>query len=275
LDLLRDLALQRDVSLIVHVVECGDDGTLARALNEHSIKTTLPGENVGYCGGNNLVLRTLMNSESPLCIVNPDVTLPDPLTMEKLRDVLQSDPALGAVAPSIRTAEGQIEYTGSTLDLSRASAVHTGTHVPSWPPDAPAVTNMAWIDGACWMIRPQALRDVGLLDERFFLFSEDVDWCLRATGMGWKLGVLRDAEVVHQRSSSFHGSTKGAYYYWRNTYLLSMKHQGYGRWLLYWLGRFLYFALQRGHIRSGQSRAALRGARDAVLHRGGRMPDDA
>ena len=113
-----------------------------------------------------------------------------------------------------------------------------------------------------------------MFDERFFLFSEDVDWCLRATRAGWKLGVLRDVEIGHQRSSSFNHSTKGDYYGWRNTYLLSMKHHGYGRWILSWFGRLLYFSLQRGHLRSGQTRAALRGAGDAILGRTGRMPND-
>ena len=190
LDLLGDLALQRNISLNVHVVECGDDGTLSAAADQFSLKTALPGENIGYCGGNNLVLQTLLNSDAPICIVNPDVRVPDPLTLQQLCNALQRNPRLGAVAPSIRTADGRIEYTGSTLDLAHASAVHTGTHVPSWPSDAAALVDMAWIDGACWMLRPQALREVGLFDERFFLFSEDVDWCLRAGRMGWKLGVL-------------------------------------------------------------------------------------
>ena len=59
LDLLGDLAAQRHASLTVHVVECGDDGTVSTALDAYRFETTVPGENVGYCGGNDLVLRTL------------------------------------------------------------------------------------------------------------------------------------------------------------------------------------------------------------------------
>ena len=56
-----------------------------------------------------------MDSDTPICIVNPDVRIPDPLTMHHLHEALRRDPSLGAVAPSIRTAAGHVEYTGSTL----------------------------------------------------------------------------------------------------------------------------------------------------------------
>jgi GT2 family glycosyltransferase len=125
------------------------------------------------------------------------------------------------------------------------------------------------------MLRPAALRDVGLFDERFFLFSEDVDWCVRAGERGWKVGVLRDAEVRHQRSSSFGDSSKGAYYAWRNTYLLCKKYQGFGTWIFSWLRRLLSFVRTPRNRRSGQSLAAVRGARDALIGRTGRMSGDA
>jgi GT2 family glycosyltransferase len=133
---------------------------------------------------------------------------------------------------------------------------------------------MPWIDGAFWMLRSEAVREVGLLDEQFFLFSEEVDWCIRAGYKGWRVGVLRDSEVRHERSSSFGDSTKGAYYAWRNSFLLCKKHEGYGGWIYFWFRSLLQFAAQRGHIRSGMASAALRGARDAIAGRTGRMNGD-
>jgi GT2 family glycosyltransferase len=273
-DLVRDLAGQRSIDVITHVVECGDDGSVVKAHATHEFEVVSKGENLGYCGGNNLMLLEMLHSEWPICLINPDVRLPDPLALRRLHDALRNDPTLAAVAPSIIVDDGKIEYTGSRIDLDNAVAEHTGTYVESWPSGAPALAEMTWIDGACWMLRPAALRDVGVFDERFFLFSEDVDWCVRAGQLGWKVGVLRDVEVGHQRSSSFGDSSKGAYYAWRNTYLLCKKYEGRGTWVFSWLRRLLSFVCTRRNVRSGQSMAALRGARDAIMGRTGRMPGD-
>jgi GT2 family glycosyltransferase len=274
-DLLRDLARQSGIDVDTRVVECGDDGSVAEAHTRYEFEVVSKGENLGYCGGNNLMLRNLLRSEWPICLINPDVSLPDPLVLRRLHDALQNDSTLAAVAPSIIVDDGKIEYTGSRIDLGTAVAEHTGTYVEAWPSGAPPLVEMAWVDGACWMLRPAALRDVGLFDERFFLFSEDVDWCVRAGERGWKVGVLRDAEVRHQRSSSFGDSSKGAYYAWRNTYLLCKKYQGFGTWIFSWLRRLLSFVRTPRNRRSGQSLAAARGARDALIGRTGRMSGDA
>ncbi len=274
LDLIRDVARQSDVDVDLHVVECGDDGSVASALEEFTFPIEYPGENLGYCSGNNLTMRDMMRSGSPICLINPDVRLPDPLTLLHLSEILEKQPGIAAVAPSIRTGEGYIEYTGSKIDLTRACAIHTGTHVRGWNSDTPPFIEMPWIDGACWMLRSEAVREVGLLDEQFFLFSEDVDWCIRARQKGWRVGVLRDSEVRHERSSSFGNSTKVAYYAWRNSFLLCKKHEGYGKWTYFWLRAVLQFTVQRRHIRSGMASAALRGARDAIAGRTGRMDGD-
>ena len=119
LELFRGLARQTDVEIDLHVVECGDDGTVSVALEEYSFQVEIPGENLGYSGGNNLVLRRIMDTDAPICIVNPDVKLRDPLTLIEMWKVLKGNPEIAAVAPSIRTAEGRIEYTGSKIDLAR------------------------------------------------------------------------------------------------------------------------------------------------------------
>jgi hypothetical protein len=273
-DLVGDLLDQAEVDVALHVVECGDDGSVSNALREHDFAVARPGENLGYSGGNNLKIREVMNSDAPICLVNPDVRLPDRHTLQALHDALQTHPEMAAVAPSIRTEDGNIEYTGSEVQLTRALVVHTGTHLPNWPPEVPALVRMSWIDGACWMLRADALRDVGVFDEDYFLFSEEVDWCLRARQQGWRVAVLRDVEIGHVRSSSFGTSSKGAYYAWRNTYLLCKKFKGRGIWFFFWANNLLRFVAKRDHLRSGQAAAALRGGLDAIIGRTGRMRGD-
>lgn len=273
--LVDSLEAQEGVDVRLHIIECGDDGTVGSLVAGRSIDHRRPGKNLGYSGGNNLLLANLSELGSLVLVVNPDVHLLGPHALRTLVDALEADPLLAATAPTIRTAKGKVEYTDSVVDLDRNLAIHTGTHLSNWPDGLPKVVEMTWIDGACILFRNEALKDVGIFDERFFLFSEEVDWCIRASSRGWKIAVCRESEVFHARSSAFAGSTKGAYYYWRNRYLLSFKYLGPGTWLTYWGRDLARFALSRTNRRSGLSAAALGGAKDALLSKWGCMAGDA
>ena len=272
LDVLADLHRQEGIDLEVHVVESGDDGTVARALAAHPGLTVHDrGRNLGYAGGNNVAFAA--TADAPVLVVNPDVRLADPATVRRLYDALLADPRAAAAAPVIRLDDGTIEYTGSAVDLDRAVAVHVPTHVRDWPSAAP-VLDLPWLDGACLLLRREALDQMGGFDERYFLIVEEVDWCLRARAAGWHLLLVRDAEVGHRRSSSFGGSTKSAYYAARNTYLLFREHAPTTRWRRHWLARAARTAVRRDHLRSGASRQVARGVWHALRGRWGPAPED-
>lgn len=273
LDLLRDLNAQEGVRLDLHVVESGDDGTVTLAKREFpAITVHDPGKNVGYAAGNNIVFAAT-GGVNPILVVNPDVRIASPAVVGRLRAALLSDDGVASVAPVIRTGQGNIEYLGSKVELRRGLAEHTETHVSRWAGDEDWL-DLEWLDGACLMFRAQALEEVGGFDERYFLFVEEVDWCLRARARGWRLRLVRDCEVTHQRSSSFGTSTKGAYYSFRNQYLLCLKHAPSSAWRLYWGLRVGRFMLRGTHMRSGHSAAAGQGAWHALLGRWGPAPVD-
>jgi GT2 family glycosyltransferase len=271
--LLADLDRQEGVDLRVTVVDNGSTDGSAAGVNGH-VQLIRAGANLGYAAGNNLAFRAL-GLDRPVLVVNPDVRLPDPSAIASLAALLGEHPRLAALAPTIRADEGLVEYRGSRVDPDRALAVHTETHVPGWPADAAAVCELSWIDGAAVLFRPEALAKIGHFDERYFLFHEEVDWCLRAARGGWTLGVATGVDVRHARSSSFGRSTKGTYYYWRNLYLLCKLHaRGRVLWRLHWGRGLARFSLQRGHVRTGNTVQGLRAARDAVLGRFGPGPED-
>jgi GT2 family glycosyltransferase len=99
-----------------------------------------------------------------------------------------------------------------------------------------------------------------------------VDWALRAAWEGWTLGLLTDVEVTHTRSASFGTSTKGAYYYWRNRWLLLQLHAAEQPWRRVWLRKWLRFVARPTHLRSGASANALLGGLHAVKGRFGPRP---
>jgi GT2 family glycosyltransferase len=272
-----DLRLQRGIELRVIVVDnASSDASLELASAAGvSFETIHAGANLGYSGGNNLGFTRLSPSDAVL-VLNPDVRVPDPGAIAALASLLRAHPEFGAMAPTIKVGdEGLIEYRGSELDLEHAVALHRETNVRGWPSGTPEVVELPWIDGAALLIRREALDQVGGFDDQFFLFQEEVDWCIRAGRLGWRVGVARDVSVSHRRSSSFGGSGKGAYYYWRNLYLLCTKHaRGRVKWRWHWLLGLLAFGARRRHLRDGRSGRAVAALRDALIGRYGALEED-
>lgn len=260
---------------VVVIDSASEDGSLdgakvaAQELQSRmQINFVEPGRNVGYTGSN----LGIPAQDGPVFLVNPDVRLHSPSTLAVLIDLLLSDASLAAVAPTIVT-DGRIEYSDSVVDPLSARAEHRGTHRDTWPHPEPTV-DLSWVNGAAWLLGANAIRSVGPLDERFFLFFEETDWCLRARRAGFRVALTHRASVGHIRSSSFGGSTKGAYYYWRNLYLLLRKHGQGLPWRLAYARRLLRFLAAARSWRSGQATRALEGLADALRESFGPARED-
>jgi GT2 family glycosyltransferase len=269
-----DLALQSNVEVSIVVVDNdSSDASIDKArATGVAFELVAAGANLGYTGGNALGAEHA-GADADIFVVNPDVSLPDRDTLAVLCDALTTNPTVGAVAPVILLEDGLAEYLDSVIDLDRAVAEHTNTSVPPPPPGDPVA--ISWIDGAAWLIRAEARRTIGLFDPRFFLFWEEVDWCLRARAAGWTVALHPGARVEHRRSSSFRGTRKGAYYYWRNLYLVCKDHAPSWRWRVGYTRRLFRFALRPVILRSGYAAVVMRGAFDGIRGRSGPGPEDA
>ena len=83
--------------------------------------------------------------------------------------------------------------------------------------------------GACMLVRGEALRQVGLLDEIFFMYGEDLDWCLRIKQAGWRI-VYHPAVIVHHiKRAASRRSTKAQYEFDRAMWLFYRKHYRAGQ----------------------------------------------
>jgi len=82
-----------------------------------------------------------------------------------------------------------------------------------------------WISGACMVVKREALDDVGLLDERFFLYWEDVDWCKRMWSKGWKVTYFPGATIQHAvGGSSEHNVFRAVFEFHKSAYAYFAKH---------------------------------------------------
>lgn len=209
-------------------------------------------ENGGFAAGNNLGLKT---GEADFYILLNSDTLVEPGAMTALLDAMRADPALGLAGPMILDENGApavsrfrkrtplsefVEATG--LDcVYRRLARHV---VPIAHGDG---ADLDWISFACVMLREEMIAQVGLLDERYFMYFEDSAYSLKAAGAGWRIARIERAVVRHfEAKSSQIGTTTKAnarlpryFYAARARYFID--HYGWGGFiaanLLWYLGR--------------------------------------
>ncbi len=198
-------------------------------------------ENVGFARAHNQAIR--FGTGRHYLILNPDTFLL-PGSLDHMMDFLDRHPSVGAVAPQLYTDPDQTFVMSHAKWINPALLLYGYTVLGVLFPNNPFYRNVwayDWhllrdgtprqakgLSGSCIMVSGRCLRDVGLLDERFFLFHEDADWTLRIAQRGWKLYLLPRAEVVHYvgRSATYlEGEVDRVE--WESTCKFIRKHYGF------------------------------------------------
>jgi N-acetylglucosaminyl-diphospho-decaprenol L-rhamnosyltransferase len=169
-------------------------------------------ENVGYARAVN---QGLAATGAPFALVlNPDCTV-RPGALRALLDHAAAHPRSGLVGPRILNPDGSLEYSARAFPdhltflfnryslltrLFPANPFSRRYLLTDW--DHASVREVDWVSGACLMVRRAAIEQVGPMDEAFFMFNEDVDWCRRMRTAGWAVSYVPDATVVHHIGAS-------------------------------------------------------------------------
>jgi hypothetical protein len=164
-------------------------------------------ENLGFAVASNQALADAHGRH--LLLLNPD-TLVAPTAIAEMVQFLDSHPAVGVCGPRVLLADGTLQSCGrrfptvaSVLRQSRSiDWVASWLVGPASPPVPAAPQACDWVEGACLLIGRAVVDRIGLLDERFFLYAEEMDWCHSAQNAGWQVFVLPDVAVMHQRGAS-------------------------------------------------------------------------
>ncbi len=149
-------------------------------------------------------------------ILNPDVIIP-PSAMPPLVQALSADPAIGVIAPQLRFPDGRIQpscrrFPRKSDILLEASGLVFLAHrfgYHGWKMlefDHRSSRDVEQPQGAFLLVRKEVLNRVGSLDERFFMFFSDVDWCERVRAAGWRIRFCSDAFVYHHKGASVYQS---------------------------------------------------------------------
>jgi len=167
-------------------------------------------ENAGFTRANNQSLR--LSAGRNVLILNPD-TEPEPGSLTTLVRYLDTHPEVGAVGPKLLNSDGTLQHNGRRFptpwreflghsglrNLNRAAfdrVLHFGrdNFDVEWETDE--------VSGACLMLKHTVMDQVGMLDEDFFMFYEEIEWCWRIRKAGWKVMYVPQARVVHHWMAS-------------------------------------------------------------------------
>lgn len=197
----------------VAVVDNGSrDGSLEMVRAKHPWVIVMPtGANLGYAGGNNLALRRSRARYD--LVLNSDIEV-HPGCLQRMVDYLDAQRDVGMCGARLILPDGSIQdscargltlrrYATQQLLLDRAGLTRLlgGEY---WL-DSSAITAPAELEqlsGACMMCRREAIEQVGLMDEGYWMYCEDTDWCRRFVQAGWKLVYLPRATMLHHLGGS-------------------------------------------------------------------------
>lgn len=218
-ELRRSRGIKVDV-LVVDAASTSHDQEKLRQQMTADRLILLP-DNLGYAGGMNAGIRFWLAHApgAPVLLVTPDCRLEEDVALA-LWLGLEADETVGAVGPVIvyREAPRRIG-AGGAIDPRRGRV----RLIPEV--QAPTPYDVDWIEGCCMMLRPQAIHEAGSLDEEYFLYYEEIDYCQRLRRANWRVRVVPTVSVRHLKAS---GQLPAHYYYYmtRNGYQFWAKNFG-------------------------------------------------
>ena len=250
-----------------------DAGAIA-ALVPGARVITLP-TNAGFTGGANVGIRHALDAGAAfVLLLNNDATLA-PDALEQLVRVATATARIGAVGAKVLTAERPDVLWAAWMRVTyRAALVEL---VGRGAPDGPAwnvTRDVEAVPGCAMLLSRDALEAVGLLDDAFFAYHEDLDWCVRARARGFRIVFAPAARVFHRGEGSLapRGAANPARYLSaRNSVLFARKHAGVGARLA--LAAAVAASLPGEWLRQRRGgdvevvRLLLRGYRDGLLGR--------
>ena len=193
--------------------------------------------NHGFGAAVNMGFRR--TSGTYVLVLNPDIEV-RPDSIETLVEYMNSAPDVGLCAPKLLNPDGTLQYSCRTY-YSIWTILLRRSVLGRLYPDHPSVRThlmmdwnhesrreVDWVLGAALMLRRSALPAEGVMDERFFLYFEDVDLCLRLHKAGWKVVYDPGAVMIHhhQRASARRGLSRAKLEHVRSWIKFALKHRG-------------------------------------------------
>lgn len=244
-------AAEGDFRFAVCVVDNNSaDGSAAMVRDEFpQVNVIANEENVGYPAANNQGLRALgVCGERPpryALLLNPDTEVP-PRAFARLLAYMDANGDVGVVGPKLVLPDGSLDLACRRGFDSMSALVYRMVGLSRLFPQSPrfARYNMTFLDedelaevdsvvGAFMLVRVEALDGVGLLDDRFWMYGEDLDWAKRIKDAGWRIVYNPAVTVLHVKRASSRQNPRADVEFYRAMLIFYYKH--YRRSTPFWL----------------------------------------
>jgi N-acetylglucosaminyl-diphospho-decaprenol L-rhamnosyltransferase len=201
---------------VVVVDNASTDGSLEAALALPGVRVVRNPDNRGFAAAANQGIRA--TSAPFVLLLNPDAEVRSG-TLAGLLDAARGHPRAGAIGPLVRSPDGRVYPSARRVPSLGMGLAHAFLGV-LWPDnrftraytmadwDRRSMRSVEWVSGSCMLLRREALDEVGLFDEGYFMYVEDVDLCTRLRAGGWEVLFTPDLEVVHVQGASTRGSRR-------------------------------------------------------------------
>ena len=273
-------ALDPPVGITV-VVDNGstDDSVTALRAEFPDVSVVTLGVNRGYAAAANIGVQHVRDAGAQYAwLLNNDTTV-EPGTLSALLAAAKAIAAPALLAPKILDARGRIWSAGGELRWPWLERSHIGAGADRNAYDE--MRRVAWASGCSLFFPCDVFDQIGPIDERYFLYVEDVDWCLRARRHGVPVWFVPQARITHGVSRSVGAADPRLlrYYACRNYYMLVRRHAGIagrawasGRFALTAVKAALRLLVSAEHRRDPMYAAQTRALLDVARRRGGPAP---
>ena len=234
------------------------DGSLAMLRRFAAVRLIESQGNAGFSAANNLAMRAIGYVDSPagsgvphgngdgrsdeppalphVLLLNPDTIVPAG-AVRQLLDVLVAEPDVGVVGPKLVLPEGELDlacrrsFPTPEVSFYRFSGLarlfprhrRFGRYNLTFlDPDEP--NDVDSVVGACMLVRREAILQAGLLDERFWMYGEDLDWALRIHRRGWRVVYRPQVVITHVKRAASRKSRRANFEFQRAMWLFYEKH---------------------------------------------------
>lgn len=182
-----------------------DDSAGMVAREFPAVKLIANRDNAGFTRANNQALRQCTGRN--IMILNPD-TEPEPGALAVLARYLDEHPDVGAVGPKLLNSDGSLQHNGRPFPtpwreflghsgLRRFNPAHYDRKYEYGRDDFDVEWDVDQVSGACMMVPHRIMDQVGMLEEAFYMFYEEVEWCWRIRKAGYRVMYLPQSRVVH------------------------------------------------------------------------------
>lgn len=195
-DLVKDLKDSK-LKYEVNILDNNSGDNLSDIENEHkqqNISFYFSDKNLGFGGGHNLLSKK--SSAKYILILNPDISFIERKTIDRLFSKIKNESKIKVVGPKLLTEKHkpQVWDHGELKGLLAKIALGCGNN--HWK-NRSKVAKVAWVSGAVFLIEKAVFDETNGFDEKFFLYKEEEDLCLRVRNLGYEILYTPDVKMMH------------------------------------------------------------------------------